>query len=189
MSKNELYQRDLFELQGSQALFLFFLLHLRSQNSAITMLLLILLFVFSVISRCSAQTTSTVSSTELLTDTETSFRTSTRTTLSHHSVIETDASTVTTGTSKTHTKISTYSSIPTESVTKTSIETSTIDLTEQPSPPPSKTIVTLAPQPSPTCCSWSEGTGPYTRVGSDYAVDTTCLHPRFVSRFMAICVT
>jgi len=156
------------------------------------------LLLFLVVSGCSAQvyhhlipaeqdahTTSTMRSTELLTDLETSFRTATKVTTSSHSVTETDASTITTGNSQKHTQISTYSSMPTESVTQTSISTSTIDLTEQPPPttpaPRTRTVEVLVGPPTPTCCSWPPGTGPYTRLGSEYAVDTTCLHPRFVS--------
>ncbi|KAH0285134.1 hypothetical protein M436DRAFT_67807 [Aureobasidium namibiae CBS 147.97] len=154
---------------------------------------LLLLF---IVSRCSAQidysgqdalTTGTISSTELLTNLETSFRTATKVTTSSHSVVETDASTMTTDVSQTHTEINTYSSIPTEFVTRTSTSTSTIDVTEQPAPttpaPRTRTIDVWVGPPAPTCCSWPPGTGPYTRLGSEYAVDTTCLHPRFRPAF------
>jgi len=165
-----------------------------------------LLLLFLIVSGCSAQashhlisaeqdalTTSTMRSTELLTDLETSFRTATKVTTSSHSVIETDASTITTGNSQKHTRISTYSSMLTDSVTQTSISTSTVDLTEQPPPttpaPRTRTVEVLVGPPAPTCCSWPPGTGPYTRLGSEYAVDTTCLHPRFVSFSLATHVT
>ena len=191
MSKNEQYQSVDIKSQNLEAFFFF----LHSQDLAPTMFFPALLFFPLIVSRCSAQmdyseqdalTTSTISSTEMTTDLGTSFRTSTKTTTSRHSVIETDASTVTTGVSQTHTKIDTYSSIPTEFVTETSISTSTIDLTEQPPPPTTKTpplitIVTVAPKPSLTCCSWPKGSGPYTRLGSEITVDDSCLAPKLVS--------
>jgi hypothetical protein len=113
-----------------------------------------------------------------------SFRTSTRTTLSRHSVLETDASTKTTGTSEKHTKISTYSSVPTTAFTESLVSTSTVQLIES-TPPPVHIIVTDPPvhvtvapaKARPTCCRYPSGGYPYI----DSKVDTTCLDPLFVS--------
>jgi hypothetical protein len=182
-----------------------------------------LLFVFLVILRCSGHaispplalvdqatlTTSTIISSELSTEFETSFRTLTSSTTSRHSVQETDASTITSETTIRHTKVNTHTSIPTESFITSSTTTETMNLSistltqEKETVIQKETVTTTPPQthtqtvhtgpPRPTCCSYTDedrrNTGVLdTKNFPDIKLDTTCLHPRFVSTYSHFCI-
>lgn len=174
----------------------------------------VIFFCFMVILRCSGHaispplalakqatlTTSAMTSSELSTEFETSFRTLTSSTTSHHSVTETDASTITSETTTRHTKVDTYTSIPTESALTSSTTTETMNLsistltqketeTVTTTPPQTHTQIVKTGPPKPTCCDFTDDDLKYTYVPDTknwpaIQIDTTCLHPRFVSTYL-----
>jgi hypothetical protein len=176
----------------------------------------VLLFCFMVILRCSGHaisprlapvdqatlTISTVTSSELSTEFETSYRTLTSSTTSPHSVTETDASTVTSETTTRHTKVDTYTSVPTESSVTSSTTTETMNLsistvtqeketvTVTSTPPRTHTRTVKIGPPRPTCCEFTADDmkytyNPETKNWPAIQIDTYCLHPRFVSTYLS----
>jgi hypothetical protein len=173
----------------------------------------VLFFCFMVILRCSGHaisphlslveqatlTASTITSSELSTEFETIYRTLTSSTTSHHSVTETDASTITSETTTRHTKVDTYTSVPTESSITSSTTTETMNLsisketvtekeTVTTTPPQTHTQIVKTGPPKPTCCEFTDDDLKYTYVPNTknwpaIQIDTTCLHPRFVSTY------